>query len=134
MTKTELDLSADTIDTRDIIARFEELEELQADHEADPTGGHFSDEDALELANLTELLNELDGMGGDEKWRGNWYPVTLICDNYFQTYAQEMAEDIGAIDRNASWPHTCIDWEEAAQELQSDYASVEVNGFTYWTR
>jgi len=134
MTKTELDLSADTIDTRDIIARFEELEELQSDHEADPTGGHFSDEDALELASLTELLAELDGMGGDEQWRGDWYPVTLICDSYFQAYAQELAEDIGAIDRNASWPNNCIDWEEAAQELQSDYASVEVNGFTYWTR
>ena len=134
MTKTELDLSADTIDTRDIIARFEELEQLQSNHQADPTGGHFSDEDALELASLTELLAELDGMGGDEQWRGDWYPVLLVCDNYFQTYAQELAIDIGAMRDDPQWPYNCIDWEEAAQELQSDYSSVEVNGFTYWTR
>jgi hypothetical protein len=134
MIKTELDLTADTIDTRDIIARFEELEELQSDHEADPTGGHFSDEDALELANLTELLDELDGMGGDEKWRGNWYPVTLIANECFKAYAQQLAEDIGAIDEKAAWPNNCIDWDHAANELKHDYSAVEIGRLTYWTR
>ena len=68
-------------------------------------------------------------MGG-----GDWYPVTLIRDSYFQDYAQELADEIGAIDNKIGWPNTCIDWEKAARELQWDYSSVEVNGVTYWTR
>jgi antirestriction protein len=36
-------------------------------------------------------------------------------------FAQEMAEETGAVDDNASWPHTCIDWEWAARELMYDY-------------
>jgi len=38
-------------------------------------------------------------------------------------FAQDMAEQIGAIDKNASWPQTCIDWEFAARELMYDYAT-----------
>lgn len=41
-------------------------------------------------------------------------------------FAQDMAEQTGAIDKNASWPQTCIDWEYAAKELMYDYA--EENG------
>jgi hypothetical protein len=129
MTQTELDLTADIIDIRDIIARVEELEQEQPDDDAarDWTGSQ-------ELADLTALMSELEGMGGDEQWRGDWYPVTLIRDNYFQTYAQELAEDIGAVKADAQWPHTCIDWEHAARELRYDYSGVDIAGVTYWTR
>jgi hypothetical protein len=116
-------------DVRDIIARIEELEQEQPDDDAarDWTGSQ-------ELADLTALMSELEGMGGDEQWRGDWYPVTLIRDNYFQTYAQELAEDIGAVKADAQWPHTCIDWEHAARELRYDYSGVDIAGVTYWTR
>lgn len=123
-TCTELDLSADVIDVRDIIARFEELEE----------SGDYLDSPDCELSELRKLLAELEGTGGDEQWRGDWYPVTLIRDSYFKTYAQELAEDIGAIDRDSKWPHNCIDWEHAARELQYDYTGVDVAGVTYYTR
>jgi hypothetical protein len=127
MITTDLDLTADTIDVRDLIARFEELEELQ------DAGEHLETPDC-ELTMLRTLLEELDGMGGDEQWRGDWYPVTLIRDSYFQTYAQELAEDTGAVDSQAAWPHSCIDWKHAARELQYDYSGVSVNNVTYWTR
>jgi len=117
-TCTKLDLSADVIDVRDIIARYEELEE---------SGD-------CELSELRKLLAELKDTGGDEQWRGNWYSVTLIRDSYFKSYAQELAEDIGAIDRDSKWPHNCIDWEHAARELQYDYIGVDVAGVTYYTR
>lgn len=49
-------------------------------------------------------------------------------------HAQELADDIGAIDRNATWPCNCIDWDEAAEQLQQDYTEVDFDGVTYWVR
>lgn len=36
---------------------------------------------------------------------------------------------IRAINKNASWPNTCIDWEQAARELMCDYS--ESNGYYF---
>lgn len=44
-------------------------------------------------------------------------------------FAQDMADQLGSIDKNASWPQTCIDWDHAARELMYDYA--EHNGFYF---
>ncbi len=43
-----------------------------------------------------------------------------------EDFARDMADNLGAIDRNVSWPYTCIDWEHAARELMYDY--TEENG------
>ena len=126
MQSTELDLTADVIDVRDVIARIEELEP-QVD--AVGEGEHIA-----EWNMLTRLLYELKGYGGDEQWRGDWYPITLIADCYFTDYAQELAEDCGMINDNASWPNNCIDWDKAARELRIDYTPVTIGGATYWTR
>lgn len=135
----------DVIDLRDVIARVEELREERDGFELDhPDGGTveapgewagLNPDDSAELATLEALLEDCKGNGGDEQWEGYWYPVTLIRDNYFEDYAQELAEDVcsDAV-ANASWPLTCIDWEKAARELQMDYTSVEFDGVTYWTR
>lgn len=133
---TELDLTADMIDVRDVIARVEELRDERDASELDPKeyGGPNDDwkEERTELAMLESLLDELQGKGGDEKWEGNWYPVTLIADRYFEDYARELAEDIGAIDKAATWPNTCIDWEKAAKELANDYASIDIGENSYY--
>lgn len=128
-----IDQYQDVLDVRDIIARVEELRELQ-DNSGDVPTRAGSDEEFSELQELESLLAELAGNGGDEQWEGDWYPLTLIRDCYFKDYAQELADDIGAIDRNASWPCTCIDWEKAARELRMDYSSVEFRGIDYWYR
>lgn len=77
----------DIIDVRDIIERFETLEEETTSEDA-ATRAIVAGEDLsarrYELAQLTALLEELKGNGGDEKWREDWYPLTLIRDNYFQ--------------------------------------------------
>jgi len=111
-------------DIRDVIARFEELEDTEP----------LDEDEAIELAAIKGFLEEVEGCGGDEQWRGDWYPVGFIADTYFEEYAQELAEDIGATNREVSWPHTCIDWEQAARELRQDYSSVEIDGTTYWYR
>ena len=123
---TEITNSEDIIDVRDVIARWEYLETAN-DVDKDP-----GSEDQQELGLLTTLLDNLKGSGGDEEWRGDWYPSTLILDSYFEEYAREEAESIGAISKQFTWPLNCIDWEQAAAELQMDYTSVEFDGVTYW--
>jgi hypothetical protein len=98
------------------------------------TASHHDGLEPDELETFRALLEDLRGNGGDEQWNGDWYPVTLIRDSYFKDYAQELAEDIGAINSDASWPNNCIDWDKAARELQMDYSSVEFDGVTYHYR
>jgi|SRR6185369_3316708 len=125
---TSISNAEDVIDSRDVIARIEELEsELEAEHD-DSEVDDVLDMKA-ELAILKALAEEAEDYAGD--WR---HGEALIRDSYFVEYAQQLAEDIGAIDKAASWPNTCIDWEQAARELQQDYTSVEFDGVTYWIR
>lgn len=106
------------LDTRDIDVRIEYLERDDDD---------ATDDERAELAYLIELR--------DSALIADWhYGATLIHDDHFEEYAQEMAEDIGAINRDAAWPYMHIDWAAAADALQEDYFSVEVNGNTYWVR
>lgn len=133
---TTIDLQADIIDVRDIIARVEELREELADYENTEGDLEAHDENLEQQGELTALesiLEDLAGNGGDEEWEGDWYPVTLIRDSYFQDYAQELAEDCGFTAGN-EWPARCIDWEQAAWELRQDYTSTEIDGVTYWYR
>lgn len=134
MRNREISNSDDVIDSRDIIARIEELQDERDAHNEDesrdgePWELHYSD-DAAELTALLKLQEQAEPYAPD--WR---YGESLIRGSYFETYAEELADDIGAIDRNASWPLTCIDWEQAALELQMDYTSVDFDGVTYWVR
>lgn len=146
----------DIIDSRDVIARIEELEaerealqetlgdareayratlesegaaELDAVMAAKDALAAWGVDDGVELAALKALADEASGYAAD------WYDgETLIRDSYFTNYAMQLAEDIGAIDRNAQWPNTCIDWDQAARELQMDYTAVDFDGVTYWIR
>ena len=131
--ETKLDLTADIIDVRDIIARIEELESLKDDHEAEPDGGHWSDEDAQELQTLIDIMDDLKGYGGDEQWRGDWYPLTLIAESYFTQYAEELLIDCGTLPSDLPiWVH--IDWEATAREVKHDYSTVQIDGVEYLYR
>jgi len=77
------------------------------------------------------LLDLQGGAEGSPDWK---YGETLIRNSYFQEYAQELAEDIGAVGRNAQWPNAYIDWEEAADALKQDYISVNFGDVEYWIR
>lgn len=137
MTDTTIDLTADVIDVRDIIARIEHLEPIRTAGPVDLGDDNDTDQDSLfsELDALESIMADLKGMGGDEQWRGDWYPLTLISDYYFEEYARELAEDISGPElREAAWPFSYIDWGAAADALRQDYSSVEVDGRTYWTR
>jgi hypothetical protein len=88
----------------------------------------LTEDEAEELAALLALQDEASGAS-------DWtYGETLIRDDYFKDYAQELAEDIGAINPEASWPLNHIDWGAAADALKMDYTPVEWSGVTYWVR
>ena len=56
-------------------------------------------------------------------------------DSYFVQYARELADDIVPYNERAGvppWPLNCIDWLEAADELQQYYYDVDFDGVTYW--
>jgi len=38
-----------------------------------------------------------------------------------EDFAQAMADEIGALDKEMSWPYSCIDWQAAARDLMYDY-------------
>jgi hypothetical protein len=118
----DLDLTNDIIDVRDIIARIEEIDD------------NASDDDRRERAYLETLMTELETCGGgDEQWRGDWYPITLIADSYFTDYARELLEDCGDLPREL--PHYIeIDWDATARNIRVDYTPVTIGGATYWTR
>lgn len=142
-----------TLDTRDLNKRKEELESLrdaleearkeladisltltgdeaeeaieEAQEAVDSSLAYFGDDEAEELAELEELESQISD------WR---YGETMIPVDDFEEYARELAEDIGAINRDASWPFNCIDWEKAAKELAMDYTEVEYLGTLYYIR
>jgi hypothetical protein len=86
-------------------------------------------DEGRELKALLALQDEAEGYSED--WRDG---ATLIRDTYFEDYAREFAQDIGAIKESMDWPCNCIDWEKAADELKQDYTSVDFDGVEYWVR
>ena len=125
---------SDIIDVRDIIARVEELREIIADYE-NPEGDlelHDSHiEEKEELEKLESLLSDLCGYGGDEQWEGNWYPVTLINENYFEQAMDSDVKDFGYIPKDLpSFLTITVDYDA----LKQDYSEVEFMGYTYYYR
>lgn len=131
-----VDNMQDILDSRDILARIAELDRIVCDGTIDcPYHGDDDcemgdDGEADELAALQALETEASA---SPDWQ---YGEALIRDSYFEEYAREFAEDIGAIQSDLAnrWPYTCIDWKGAAEELQADYRDVNFDGVTYWIR
>ena len=136
--ESTVDLSADVIDVRDIIARVLELrgerDEYNDEMGSPDAWDGVPDGEPEELAMLEDILSELAGYGGDEGFEGDLYPYQLIADGYFQEYTQNLAEECGMVDTNARWPMNCIDWEQAARELQMDYSYIQIHDSSYWYR
>lgn len=127
MSKT-ISNSDDVIDSRDVIERIAELEQQESPDEGDEHTP-LDDEERAELDSLRKLADEASGCAPD--WQ---YGECLIRDSYFKDYAQQLADDLGAVDLQAAWPCNCIDWDRAARELQRDYTGVDFDGVTYWIR
>lgn len=122
------------INSRDIIARIDELED-----ELD--GGDIDDETDLFMLDGVdydaeyhecETLKACAAEG--ELYAADWqHGATLIHEDHFEAYAEQFARDIGAISDDDAWPIRHIDWTAAADELREDYTEIEFDGETYLT-
>lgn len=113
----------DIIDLRDVVEEMERINGL------DPQD--LEPEDIEFLASVEDLNSQLYGGGLEDAAQND--PI-MILESYFETYAQEFAEEIGAIDQNGRWPSYCIDWERAANDLAMDFSLVEFGGYNYYMR
>lgn len=114
---------ANGIDTRNLIDELNDLEMRRDDEEQDDP---LNEDEFTRLTAIHNLINEV----GDEASDG----VYLVPESEFTEYAQELAEEIGAISSDASWPNNHIDWEAAANSLKSDYSSITFEGVDYLYR
>lgn len=104
-----------------------------------------------DILDLRDVERELNDEEGDEDARliaaevesetgytlhevAHNYDPTLIHESYFEDYAREFAESIGAIDRDGPWPTYHIDWPRAADDLKDDFTAYDFNGHTYYGR
>lgn len=153
---------ANTIDSRDIDARIDELESEYMPFKVKMPGydmpviaSFASFDEALEYRQsrpdapaliVTEIEDEdireelrilrefRDEAGGPD---GEWqYGITLVRESYFdEDFAKQEAEDMGLVRPGfIGWPFDYIDWEAAADALRQDYASAEFDGVTYFYR
>lgn len=129
----------DYLDSRDIQERITELEtEITELGSTD----NYPDMDESERAKLTEeaeedleKLNDLKKQYVDSFGEDSWnFGAQFIKDYYFEDYAREFAEDIGAIGKDNQWPLLHIDWEAASEALQMDYTEFDFDGVIYWAR
>lgn len=144
MARRKVDNGDDILDSRDVIKalqdKTDDRDSANVTEDTDPDvdrwtaqdGTVFDDswteDDESEYQILKAFAEEGEGLA-------DWlHGEALIRDSYFETYAREMAEDIGALKDADHWPCTCIDWERAADELKQDYTSIEFDGVTYWGR
>jgi hypothetical protein len=121
-TKDWTDLEGeDVIDSRDLIEAAQALRDELEEEEREPTEDEarfLAEFDAAERTGIEDFP----------------YGAALIQVKYFTEYARQLADALGAIDREADWPLAHIDWEAAADALKQDYADVVLFETTYYAR
>lgn len=153
---------SEVVDSRDIIARIEELEaELQAVHEDATEEGlttlNYSDwlaafaasldgDDTIDLTTyeaITESLEELaelKALTNEAESSLDWvYGEALIREDYFTDYIEELIEDCYQLPEgfnSGEWPwrHMSLNYEAAAEEAKQDYFEVQWGDETYLIR
>ena len=120
----EISNTADVIDSRDVIARIEELEAL---------GDVLYADDVAELTALKALASEAESSP-------DWiHGETLIRESYFTDYIEQLIDDCYEMPKaftSGEWPwrHATMDYEAAANEAKSDYFECDFDGVTYLIR
>lgn len=147
-TKTK-DILTSEIDVIDYPSKDEVLEQILEEHETEDsedwelTDDIETDEDIHQNYKDIENIFEYAEAYNESSYDLDVINAAIECgidfDNIDESYngkhdddedfAQQIAEDIGAIDKNAGWPNNCIDWEYAAKELMWDYSESDGHYF-----
>lgn len=124
---------ADIIDSRDIIERLEELNDVMAQLPEDPSEEDLSTADIdideyEEWKRLKALAEECEGLTSE--WKDG---ATLIRYSYWTDHVQSECEELGYISRDFPW-WIEIDWERTASNVAQDYSTVDYDGIEYYIR
>ena len=146
----EISNTDNIIDSRDVIARFEELEgERDALQEAvDEAREALEEGEKLDLFDAEKELDEWNSENEEEyealkslcedgeSYASDWsFGATLIHEDYFTDYAEQLCRDIGDIPNDLPDYIACnIDWDGVAQDLKVDYTEIDFDGQTYLVR
>ena len=119
----QIDNTRDTINSREIIDRIEELEGIE---EPD-------NEEAQELAILLKVQEQAEDCAD---WR---YGETLINESYFTDYIEDLIKDCYELPKefesgNWPWRHMTLDYQAAADEAEYDYTRIDFDGVDYLIR
>lgn len=125
-----------------------DLDDLQDEYNAlkdDLYEGNITSEETKRYHAIVDFVDECGIDPDDNFWndRGPGIPKHM-----FSEYAEELAREINpAFWENQdsfgygsnepitnTWPLNCIDWEQAARELQYDYSLVTFDGEEYYVR
>jgi|SRR5687768_4749056 len=140
----------DMIDTRNVLARIEELTDdyFEAELDAVRPVSLWGADDRQELEELTAIVEAVRGYGGDSPEDG----ITLIRETYFTDYIREFYADGGGPELYredpekpysgpalVSWgdlmamaPFNHIDWDAVAYDEQTGYSQLEYDRVTYY--
>ena len=158
---TTYDWTEDTIDSRDIISRHEELEDLKSDLESaideaeeelqdnlnaspdelnDYKSNLFEAQDDLKNFEFEDELQLLKYVISEGEGSPDWqYGEGLIKESHFTDYIQELINDCYEMPKefeSGKWPwnNMTMDWEAAADEAKADYFEIEIGDNTYYIR
>ena len=141
MITATFDNTNDVIDSRDVIARIEELENEQAELLQQLSDGEITEADMIAFDE--DKGNELDALrelAAEAESSPDWiHGETLIRASYFVQYITELIDDCYDLPKeltSGQWPyrHITIDFEAAAKEAEQDYISVDFAGVEYLIR
>jgi len=125
----------EVFDTRELIERLEELEDLLSP-DADLT-----DVSPSELEDLQEEFKALQAFAASASTSSDYvYGETCIRADYFVDYIQELVDecygDLVPKDKAGEWPyrHLTVDWEACAEEAKVDYDEAMLGGELYLFR
>ena len=132
-----MNIYSNVIDIRDVISRYELLESELSENNFPVTRALVAEESVEDRRNeftaLTDILERLKDNGGDEQWRGEWYPLTLVADDYFTEYFKELTIECEYVPKDfPAWIQ--IDWERTAKDGLMDYTPITLDGRTYYYR
>ncbi len=152
--------SRDVIDSREIGELLDELESDRQAHEdaVDEAQEALDEADADEDKDETALI--IDGLESDlaaaQKALAEWdeengddlkalqelrdeigseftYGETLISEDYWPEYVEDLCKDIGDIPRDLP-SYIVIDWSATADNIKVDYSEIEIDGETFFYR
>ena len=131
MSNTAFDGTDNFFDSREVMERIAELEEVGTDTNSEGTefdADRLCDEFREEYDALIELRDDAEGNIAD--WE---YGETFISENAFTDYMMELLSDIGYLPADLpGW--IVIDEEETASNMKDDYTEFEFRGTTYYAR